>query len=426
MKLTLLVCLLGLAAAAEQVAAKAAKTAKTAKIAHTAHTAKTAADSGDGDAADAADTADNNDYDTEGAYTAEASYHFVRAVDTCYSGCDSHAPCFNRRTGQCAPKVCEAHVHYASYEPAQDEGYRRLQYDSYAAPVEYQHEEYRDNYHPPRPRCGCPRGFEDTRDFAVHNRVVLWVAFGLLFAPALCFLWRGLLRTIPDSLSKGKDAKKHAEQWEEVSLVQIGAGVVCLIASLAYLTMSLGHGYISKCDGRSFYYARYVDWMLTTPLMLWDLCKLSNADHRTTLFVIFIDFIMIASGLIGGLMSGTERWAFFGFSIACFLPIIYFLCWLDGEGTGNLCGILSNTVTDRRKNTYRRAMNLTVISWIGYPVIWAVAEGGQNLSANGEAIAYTVLDIISKSVFGWIIVFSEWGGYLEAVKDVVNTGSSML
>jgi len=41
----------------------------------------------------------------------------------------------------------------------------------------------------------------------------------------------------------------------EVSLVQIGAGVVCLIASLAYLTMALGHGFINKCDGRAFYYA---------------------------------------------------------------------------------------------------------------------------------------------------------------------------
>merc|ERR1712093_131411 len=126
----------------------------------------------------------------------------------------------------------------------------------------------------------------------------------------------GLLRMIPDSLSKGKDAKKHAEQWEEVSLVQIGAGVVCLIASLAYFTMSLGHGYISKCDGRSFYYARYVDWMLTTPLMLWDLCVLAKADSRTRLFIIVMDVLMIGSGLIGGLIEGKERWAFFGFSMA--------------------------------------------------------------------------------------------------------------
>jgi len=165
--------------------------------------------------------------------------------------------------------------------------------------------------------------------------------------------------------------------------------------------------------------------------MLWDLCKLAGeaSDNRTTLFIVFIDFIMIASGLIGGLITGTERWAFFGFSIACFLPIIYFLCYLDGDGSGGFCGFLNNTAGNRRKQTYRRAMNLTVLSWIGYPIIWAVAEGGQNLSATGEAIAYTVLDIISKSVFGWIIVYSEWGSYLDAVKDIVSFGgggSSML
>merc|ERR1712193_257569 len=176
--------------------------------------------------------------------------------------------------------------------------------------------------------------------------------------------------------------------------VQICAGVVCAIASLAYLTMSLGHGYISKCDGRSFYYARYVDWMLTTPLMLWDLCVLAKADSRTRLF------------------------------------IIYFLCYLDG-GQVNICGFIRG-VTDRRASTYRRAMNLTVISWIGYPVIWAVAEGSEVLNANGEAIAYTILDIISKSIFGYLLVFSEWGDFVPAFRSLgrgvalAAVGSSVL
>merc|ERR1711998_533059 len=201
-----------------------------------------------------------------------------------------------------------------------------------------------------------------------------------------------------------KGFAKHAASWEEVSMVRITAGVVCSIASLAYLTMALGHGYISKCDGRSFYYARYVGWMLTTPLMLWDLCVLGSAHSRTRLFIIVMDVLMIGSGLIGGLIESTDRWAFFGFSMAAFLPI---LCWLDGEGA-NMCGGFMQA-GDRKKTTFRRAMNLTVLSWIGYPVIWAVAEGSEVLNANGEAIAYTILDIVSKSVFGYILVFSEWG-----------------
>merc|ERR1711998_116168 len=75
---------------------------------------------------------------------------------------------------------------------------------------------------------------------------------------------------------------------------------------------------------------------------------------------------------------------------------------------------------DPRGRTFRRAMNLTVLSWLGYPVIWAVAEGSEVISANGEAIAYTILDIISKSVFGYILVFSEWGDFVAAAKKLVN------
>jgi len=284
----------------------------------------------------------------------------------------------------------------------------------------------------PRMRCGCPRGFKDSSDFFLHHNTVLWVAFGLLFTPAFIFIWRGILREMPagDDAATTAFRTKHSTHWEEVSMVQICAGVVCAIASLAYLTMSLGHGYISKCDGRSFYYARYVDWMLTTPLMLWDLCVLAKADSRTRLFIIVMDVLMIGSGLIGGLIEGKERWAFFGFSMAAFLPIIYFLCYLDGRDF-NICGFISGG-TDSRKTTYRRAMNLTVISWIGYPVIWAVAEGSEVLTANGEAIAYTILDIISKSIFGYLLVFSQWGEFVHDLRELpggvalIAVGSSVL
>merc|ERR1711998_3861 len=353
-------------------------------------------------------------------------YHNAK-VSTCFSGCSNHAPCFNKHTGQCAPKACvyDAVPSYATGYT--DAGYRRLTrathaegssneygYEAPEATSGYATMEYGQDERPSM-RCGCPRGFKDSSNFFLHHNTVLWVAFALLFTPAFIFLCRGTLRVMPADANFRRD---HSTSWEEVSMVQICAGVVCAIASLAYLTMSLGHGYISKCDGRSFYYARYVDWMLTTPLMLWDLCVLGSADSRTRLFIIVMDVLMIGSGLIGGLIESTDRWAFFGFSMAAFLPILYFLCWLDGEGA-NMCGGFTQA-GDRKKTTFRRAMNLTVLSWIGYPVIWAVAEGSEVLNANGEAIAYTILDIVSKSVFGYILVFSEWGEYLDAAKKLVN------
>merc|ERR1711918_220070 len=87
----------------------------------------------------------------------------------------------------------------------------------------------------------------------------------------------------------------------------------------------------------------------------------------------------------------------------------------DGKQTllGTLCNGLgvfcsSNTSNEPRAKTYQRAMNLTVITWMVYPIIWILAEGTGTISVEGENIAYTALDILSKSIFGWLIVFQNW------------------
>merc|ERR1711998_89717 len=75
----------------------------------------------------------------------------------------------------------------------------------------------------------------------------------------------------------------------------------------------------------------------------------------------------------------------------------------------------------RRASYYRQIMNITVITWFVYPIIWIVSEGTGKISVYGETIAYTILDIISKSVFGWIIVHTS---FEEANRGYSNTHSS--
>merc|ERR1711998_115643 len=198
---------------------------------------------------------------------------------------------------------------------------------------------------------------------------------------------------------------------------RIVAGFICGIASIAYLAMSLGHGYIVRCcDGRSFYYARYVDWALTTPLQIWELSRFAGAANLDRLFLTVIDFLMIIAGLIGALICDSEKWAFWGFGILCFLPILWFLCSWDKK--------LDSSASDADKrgaSYYRQIMNITVITWFVYPIIWIVSEGTGKISVYGETIAYTILDIISKSVFGWIIVHTS---FEEANRGYSNTHSS--
>lgn len=62
---------------------------------------------------------------------------------------------------------------------------------------------------------------------------------------------------------------------------------------------------------RSVWYARYIDWVITTPLLLLEClltCGISLSDIFT---VVFMDIAMIVVGLIGALVASSYKWGMF-------------------------------------------------------------------------------------------------------------------
>jgi len=55
---------------------------------------------------------------------------------------------------------------------------------------------------------------------------------------------------------------------------------------------------------------------------------------------------------------------------------------------------------------YGKISWLTIIMWSFYPVVWLFSEGFASFSVSFEVVAYTILDIISKVVFSFMIVSS--------------------
>merc|ERR1711998_380034 len=87
-----------------------------------------------------------------------------------------------------------------------------------------------------------------------------------------------------------------------------------------------------------------------------------------------------------------------------FTPVVYLLLGMKKASLNAiLCNLPSGKKLSEREKLYRRTMGLTVGTWCVYPLIWILAEGTSVISAQGEAISYTILDIISKSAFGWMI-----------------------
>lgn len=104
----------------------------------------------------------------------------------------------------------------------------------------------------------------------------------------------------------------------------ITAGV-CFVAAIAYFTMGSNLGFTPieveffrsnpTVAGRyrEIFYVRYIDWFITTPLLLMDLMLTAAMPWPTILFVILVDEIMIVTGLVGALVTSRYKFGFFAF-----------------------------------------------------------------------------------------------------------------
>jgi len=416
------------------------------------------------------------------AYAAPVASYGAVAVEAyrpkiCVTRCPTHAPFFELASGQCVAGACRAEIpyqqqsygeeSYASEEPSygaaatQQSGYRRLgesdnsygyeapaaeapAQESYAAPAA-------EAYAAPEASCDQnaatgPRGSIDTRTNFVSSsgRFALWAGFIILFFSSVYFINRYLWFYYLADVSDGrKDFRIGSSGGEAIYTFLASPALICgmvtFIASLAYLAMATHHGFYIRCfDGREFYYARYLDWLITTPLMLHALATGLNMEDNIWHYMFFNDILMIVAGLIGSTIGTGEKWIFFGFSMLCFIPIIYYLCWAKNrvidnrlfDGAGNPVDLAARTLVDFLADVstagafipsmffqvgFNNVMRLTVAAWSMYPIVWILAEGTGTISANGEAIVYTVLDIISKAGFGFLISTMKKNRYQQLV-----------
>jgi len=150
---------------------------------------------------------------------------------------------------------------------------------------------------------------------------------------------------------------------------------------------------------------RYMDWLLTVPLLLIEILlvmKLDEATYSCKAKVLGLgSALMIVSGYYGELTVTGDlgpRWKCWGLSMLFFLYIVYEL----------LVGLAAATNSESDsdiKDKIKMAQVVTVISWCTYPVVYLFPMFGIT-AANavvGIQIGYCASDIISKCGVGLLI-----------------------
>jgi len=150
---------------------------------------------------------------------------------------------------------------------------------------------------------------------------------------------------------------------------------------------------------------RYMDWLLTVPLLLIEILLVMKLDSETfnnkawTLGV--GSALMIASGYYGELViTGdlTPRW------MCWFLSMCFFL-YIVQELLVGLSGATDLETDPDIKGKIQVAQRWTVISWCTYPIVYLFPMLGINAASAVVfiQIGYCISDIISKCGVGIVI-----------------------
>ena len=197
-------------------------------------------------------------------------------------------------------------------------------------------------------------------------------------------------------------AGEKDEKKQEFFIITI---FISAIAAVSYFSMYMGFGLIEVNVGGEvldIYWARYADWLFTTPLLLLDLALLAGASRNTIATLVGLDVAMIITGLVGALATegAAFRIAWWGISCGFFVALLYILVSTLSQNAAQKSGDVAALFSTLR--------NLVIVLWTAYPIVWIIGTEGTLglIPLPVETAAFMVLDLAAKVGFGFILLRS--------------------
>lgn len=203
-------------------------------------------------------------------------------------------------------------------------------------------------------------------------------------------------------------------------------GIVPIIAATSYFGMACGQAVIrlplNAADPAAqweFYYARYLDWTFTTPILLFALATSAMHSgmrrHGAVFGLIAADVLMILTALFfGASPEPWIKWTWFLISCGAFLAV-YYVIW------GPLRAENRREREDVQAAYTRNAAILSVL-WFIYPIILLVGTDGLKLvSPLVTTAVIAILDFTAKVIYG---LFATLGRAKIVDRDLSETKAS--
>jgi bacteriorhodopsin len=185
------------------------------------------------------------------------------------------------------------------------------------------------------------------------------------------------------------------------------AGIYTAIAAYMYwiIHQQVGlDGQVESVLGLATH-VRYIDWIITTPLILITVGLMLQIQERKIAvlwIVVAADIAMIIFGYFGELFANAgdkdfEAWTMFGLGCMAFLVMIYIFLQFFGEAAENKVGPV--------QRSFKFMAMFIAIGWLIYPLGFMLGLVSDADGAKlGRELIYNVADVINKVGLGLIVI----------------------
>jgi len=187
-------------------------------------------------------------------------------------------------------------------------------------------------------------------------------------------------------------------------------------AALSYLAMTLRIGVV-EIDGNQVFLFRYIDWLVTTPILVGYVGYVAGAPRKLIIGVAGADALMILTGLGAVLATGIGTWIGFGISAVFHLTLLVVL-YLSFPKYAK--------AHPERYRLFKILQNHVGLLWIAYPVVWLTSLAGFGyLSVVGMAMVIAYLDVIAKTPYVYF-VWRERHSFAPETLEQTHSGSESI
>jgi bacteriorhodopsin len=210
----------------------------------------------------------------------------------------------------------------------------------------------------------------------LHWVYVVWMAIGALH------FW---------SLSRNP---KGVPQYEYLVAIFIP-----IWSGLAYMAMALDQGKLEAAR-QVAHYARYVDWIVTTPLLLlalsWTAMQFIKKDWTLLGFLISTQVVVITTGLIADFSERDwVRYLWYICGVMAFLVVLWGI-WVPLRAKARSQG-------GELAALYDQLVTYFTVLWISYPIAWIIDPSGFGwVNQDIDTLLFCLLPFFSKVGFSFL------------------------